>query len=269
MDARQQNIGKVCSVEGCGRSAVAKGLCKPHYDMQRAHGRTDYVPVLMNTTRCLAVGCQDLARQKGLCDRHYQRLRKYGDPNHVPAKVSDGPCKVAGCTKQATSRGLCPAHYKAMQRHGDPTVRKNNSVRRPCAVDGCGSLTTRTYCNAHEKRFKRYGDASYKPPKVSDALCSVEGCDRQAYIGTLCRPHHRAAQRPDCAPAPAMLTAADVTFLQENRNVIPVEDLARLVGADVHTVIAVQAGRNWGRLASGSKTPAKAPLDRPKVRRTT
>lgn len=42
---------KPCSVAGCDREAVAKGLCKPHYDMQRDHGRTDYVPVLMKATQ--------------------------------------------------------------------------------------------------------------------------------------------------------------------------------------------------------------------------
>ena len=37
-----QNVGKVCTFEGCGRGCVAKGLCRPHYAaayQQSAKGR--------------------------------------------------------------------------------------------------------------------------------------------------------------------------------------------------------------------------------------
>ncbi|KQU96426.1 hypothetical protein [Devosia sp. Root105] len=221
MDARQQNKGKVCSVDGCGRSAVAKGLCKPHYDMQRDHGRTDYQSVLMKTTKCKADGCAALARQKGLCDKHYQRLRSYGDPNHVPVKVkvNDGHCSVDGCSISAMTRGLCQTHYWAWLKYGDPTATRPLKPKQP-------------------KYPRPRGPRSFHGP------CSELGCGKVATRSGRCSRHSKArASRP-------MLSAAAIEHIRINPQRMPPDALAERFNTTPKAVIAVQKGRNWGFLRS-------------------
>lgn len=89
-----------------------------------------------------------------------------------------------------------------------------------CAV--CGRpATTKGLCDAHYQRLRRYGRPDYKPPSRA-------------------RPRE---QRPD------MLTGEQVKYIQAQRGLIPPTDLAAQLHTSVRTVIAIQAGRNWGWLA--------------------
>lgn len=199
---------------------------------------------------CSIDGCDKPVKARGWCAAHYKAWEKYGDPlvNKARRAVIT-PCGVTGCGKAAQTRGLCPPHYKALLRHGDPTIRKNNSVRKPCAAEGCENLTTRTYCNAHETRQRRYGDANFRPPKVGDSACRVEGCGEAAAVGDLCMSHHRRKLRHgDHLGGRPALSKAQIEFIQANRGKMPPLELADQVGTTGRTVIAVQAGRNWGWL---------------------
>ena len=59
---------KSCSIEGCSKKHVAKGLCNWHYQVAR-DGRQ---PV------CSVDGCETPERAKGLCPNHYAYLRRHG-----------------------------------------------------------------------------------------------------------------------------------------------------------------------------------------------
>lgn len=206
---------------------------------------------------CSVDGCGKPVKARGWCAAHYQRWVRYRDSSTDSQRHAVvAKCSVEKCEKRSESRGFCAAHYKAWRRHGDPTIKKNNSIRRPCSAEGCLRLTTRTYCNAHETRLRRYGDANFKPPKVSDGQCEVEGCNRRAYVGNLCRAHHARSRRSKdtgIADLPVMLTESQLLFIRQSRGLIRREDLATQLGIDVHTVIAVQAGRNWGRVRAIAK----------------
>ena len=74
----------LCGFEGCGRSAVCKGLCNGHYTQQ--YKGLPLTP--LRTRRTVAevcnVGlCEERARNfssgQPLCNRHHVRWKKYGD----------------------------------------------------------------------------------------------------------------------------------------------------------------------------------------------
>lgn len=56
---------KLCSVDGCGRKFLAKGMCQLHYSRHRKqHG-----------PKCSVEVCDNRAASRGLCVGHYKRLR--------------------------------------------------------------------------------------------------------------------------------------------------------------------------------------------------
>lgn len=71
-------IGKVCKVEGCSNSAIAKELCQKHYRRNRIYGS----PLLTNEdinprqVTCSIDGCGLPHQSQGYCDKHYQQWRK-------------------------------------------------------------------------------------------------------------------------------------------------------------------------------------------------
>jgi hypothetical protein len=166
---------------------------------------------------CSVEGCEQPIKARGLCDAHYSAARRHGgDPlgRHIVSK-----CSVDGCEEPAHGKGMCARHYKLMKRHGDPHYQRPPATT--CGADDCNQpAVTKGYCNAHYQRFKRYGDP-------------------------LGRPQRRKAiqdQRQD------MLTAEQIRLIQSRRGTAP-NKTASEFGTTVRTVIAIQAGRNWGWLA--------------------
>lgn len=97
----------------------------------------------MSDVTCSVEGCERSTVARGLCSGHYQRVRKYGSPGSPdlrPSARHDSPlaCSVDGCGRPVlvAARMLCQAHYKRWQRLGDPGA---NDVRPPSD----GSITYR------------------------------------------------------------------------------------------------------------------------------
>lgn len=167
----------------------------------------------------------------------------------------EGTCSVEGCDQPIKALGWCDAHYSAARRHkGDPLGRRVAGI---CSVEDCGrTATANGLCGQHYKAAKRHdGDplGKYVP-----AICSVEGCERSAYAKGFCQPHYRVAyrhngdptyRRPVPEPRSDMLTAEQVRLIQHRRGKTPPADLASEFGTTIRTIIAIQAGRNWGWLA--------------------
>lgn len=85
-----QDNKKICSVDGCEKTTVGRGLCDKHYRRMRAYGD----PLITSRNppgmfdKCIIEGCPDRPISKGLCNKHYTRAYKYGSPNiasFVPA----------------------------------------------------------------------------------------------------------------------------------------------------------------------------------------
>lgn len=68
----------LCSVSGCVKKSLAKGLCKSHYERNRKHG--DPLGGFFPLQTCKIDGCNGKHASNGLCGKHYMRLRRYGDP---------------------------------------------------------------------------------------------------------------------------------------------------------------------------------------------
>ncbi len=66
---------KTCSVDGCGRGHLAKGLCQRHYGRQW----TASLP------RCSVIGCDRRGYKTGFCQVHYTRKR-LGKPLLTPVR---------------------------------------------------------------------------------------------------------------------------------------------------------------------------------------
>lgn len=73
-----------CSVEGCERLTLAKGLCKAHYERNRRNGTPGGLIGPARFVRpvrlCSVDGCDRLHKTNGFCALHYQRWCKWGDP---------------------------------------------------------------------------------------------------------------------------------------------------------------------------------------------
>lgn len=120
---------KMCSVDDCGKHAIAKGLCSMHYARAQRGSPLDN-RTLRNVKQyggdrlqCSVEGCEKHAFSKGLCQMHYTRVRKFGDVDGGGRKVLPFSgrlrptlCTVPGCGKPHQSLGYCAAHY---QRHRD------------------------------------------------------------------------------------------------------------------------------------------------------
>lgn len=77
----------VAQCSECGRTAITRGLCSPHYQRWLRNRPTDeplrpsrWHPV---DKSCLVPGCPDERHAHGYCPRHLERFLKYGDPLKV------------------------------------------------------------------------------------------------------------------------------------------------------------------------------------------
>lgn len=73
-----------------------------------------------NKHTCSVSGCQRVVIAKGLCSAHYKRMRKGIDPrtDPRPLKTHGATCKVAGCGVKAYGLSLCQKHYNRMRKTG-------------------------------------------------------------------------------------------------------------------------------------------------------
>lgn len=63
-----------CSVDGCTRTAWARGICQVHYNRLRRSGTVERKNAI-NTGVCAEPGCGKTAFAKNLCSVHYQRAQ--------------------------------------------------------------------------------------------------------------------------------------------------------------------------------------------------
>lgn len=89
----------------------------------------------MSSNTCSVDGCGQSTKARGLCSAHYQRWRKTGDPTKTRPSRWDGydkpTCTVDGCDKVAHAKGLCGTHAPRARRHGDPLAGRRSEWRGP------------------------------------------------------------------------------------------------------------------------------------------
>lgn len=72
---------------------------------------------------CSVEGCHKPTVGRGLCDNHYKVARRAEDKANGIVRVNARKCDIGGCTKPHFARGLCSAHYTRNRRYGDPHIR--------------------------------------------------------------------------------------------------------------------------------------------------
>lgn len=137
----QQQVIRMCSVEGCVRQHRAGGYCFMHYcrlrntgvlgaptPSQRGHGRHTKVRL------CTVEGCELQHYARGYCQMHYQRVWKTG--------------KIGGplASRAAAGMGKSGRGYALAARYGlteDAYVELAREQANVCAICGgsdCGNL---------------------------------------------------------------------------------------------------------------------------------
>lgn len=116
---------RLCSIEGCTSAHEAKGFCKGHYWMWRAHGD----PLVRKhrragtTVACGVPTCARVAITRGWCDMHYRRWKKTGDIQaESPNRNAPKRCSIEGCQNAYKAKGLCGMHWLRRWRWGDPNI---------------------------------------------------------------------------------------------------------------------------------------------------
>lgn len=104
-----------CSIEGCEKRRIARGLCSLHYERQRRTGSTDLRP---EHSACTVVDCSRPTRSRFAkhCETHYYRLRRTGS---VAAPERVGQCQTHGCENRGSRSGLCRMHRLRLIHRGD------------------------------------------------------------------------------------------------------------------------------------------------------
>lgn len=170
--------GVPCRVEGCEKTAKARGWCPAHYGRWRVHGNP--LGAAPKPPACGVEGCERKHKAYGWCKPHYRRWKKYGHPLAGPPArgngTSDGLCSIERCERPHEAKGWCAPHYTRWRERGDP--RADEPIRPPapevCEVDGCEQPThARGWCAKHYARWMDNGDVhkvSYIPGSGDDIL---------------------------------------------------------------------------------------------------
>lgn len=112
----------MCKVDGCINKALARHLCRYHYQRWRRHGEyADIAEPMQDQGSCSVGDCGADAVAKHLCTKHYQRVAKYGttDPDEIKPKdrylTSNGYIRVfVPGHPQAGRDGRVLEHRKVM-----------------------------------------------------------------------------------------------------------------------------------------------------------
>lgn len=154
-------ILKICSVDECGKPALARGFCVNHYATNRRNGTP--IPLQKKSTKrqqCAAPGCSKLMSAKGYCPTHYARVAKYGS-TELPPPPPPWRCFVDGCEdKKHKAHGLCRLHYERLRADRILDLAKEPRIPgRKCSIDGCGRKhRAGGFCNMHYLRYINHGD---------------------------------------------------------------------------------------------------------------
>ena len=178
---------RLCSVEGCEKTHVARGLCGNHYQRSKRTGE-------LGGPQCSMENCDKTVKAKGLCEYHYRQISREINKRRYPI------CAADNCDEFSTtlSGGFCHAHrlrYRRGARMDTPIIKR---VFPPpdgkCTLKGCErKYYGKGLCNRHYNRSRRDRRADNK---LVPSICSVEGCERVASFKGMCTTHYTRSRYP-------------------------------------------------------------------------
>lgn len=97
---RQDQVDTLCTVDGCDRPLMCRGVCNAHYREQRRRGTfaRKRGPV------CSVDGCDRPHKGHGLCNMHYQRFRTKGSAGPAERLIAPHGSVWFGRTYAVVSR---------------------------------------------------------------------------------------------------------------------------------------------------------------------
>jgi hypothetical protein len=146
----------LCSFDGCETRAIARGLCRAHYDQQRAGKELHPVKSRKRVPHriCSFEGCGRPYQAKGLCDGHYQQVKAGKELTALRVHVDHGDtCLVEGCSRPHYRGGRCYTHHDPRRSLDDSVpIAGRCDQGGPCAVPGCDlTAISRGLCKPHYK----------------------------------------------------------------------------------------------------------------------
>lgn len=129
---------RTCSVDGCNKKFVAKGLCGMHYQRVRSGG--SLVVERRERSVCCVADCARFVNSYGYCAMHWLRLQRSGDVAD-PGSFSyseTGLCTVQGCDAPHVAKGYCNMHYLRAKK-GSVHLKEDFDCER------CGERFTRPF----------------------------------------------------------------------------------------------------------------------------
>ena len=141
---------RLCDVEGCYNTHMARGYCRKHYNRYIKYGNALEPSKRRRTSdpvkTCNVDGCSNPSVCRNMCQKHYVRWKK---DNLIT------PCQIPGCDKPVYALYLCSSHYNHYRRHGHPVDAKYQS----CLVDDCTRKGKyEGYCKEHFTNLEVSGD---------------------------------------------------------------------------------------------------------------
>lgn len=261
---------RLCSVDGCGKPHLARGLCNKHYLRLRIHGHAlAGGPERHQADFCSDQSCNRRHFSRGLCRRHYAKWKaKFGKR-----------CSVSGCDRPHNAHGFCQAHEKRFKKFGDPYAgrplpgevlaflsnvvlkletndcfpwpytRSYDGYAKISANDGGSQLVSRRICES------THGPAP-TPAHHAAHTCGKghEGCVNPRHIvwktpteNMADKLVHGTHMRGERAPN-AKLTERQVLEIRSLRGKMPHREIAELLGISIATVRNIIYRIDWAWL---------------------
>lgn len=217
-----------CSIEGCDRTAIARGWCSTHYSRWRFNGDPLEAREYDSTRKCKVEGCTLPHSSRGWCRKHYKRWEKTGEVERERDGKGRAPspdCEFPGCKAKSFTHGLCQRHWRNVERHGHDlaTARSKDHPASPAIwADLRAARTMRELGRRKDVDFYLARAAEHGRPLTRLELEFVDGVRME----------------PDRDRDQAVL-AADVAELTGKG--LGAEKIGRLIGVSDKTVVRKRA----------------------------
>jgi hypothetical protein len=194
-----------CSFKGCSRKVRAKGLCKTHYENQKAGKTLKPIGKRVQQKHCSFPECDRPHFSKGYCKSHDQQRRRGIELKALYQSKNTYRCTIENCNKRGKASGFCTWHYQRFNKAPEcpskckPAEEKlcafhleyyvsapqhNRVVKPNCTTEGCKNAIFKdgqcTGCRKHARENRE---------------CEVRSCRRKHKAKGLCNAHYGCWQK--------------------------------------------------------------------------
>lgn len=141
----------VCSIQGCSKPHVAKGLCSMHYVRVLRTGSTDRIKRIAAPV-CSVTDCTKKSVGKDLCQLHYRRWKTTGSTDKPPAK------RINSYKRVKTPEGIKYEHRYKMEQSLGRTLYPFESVHHKNGQKSDNRLENLELWTTHQWSGQRVSD---------------------------------------------------------------------------------------------------------------